>query len=124
LPGVGVYYPVKVNPYPAVMATLAGLGHGFDVASAHEIDLALEAGVDAKDIMFSHTMKLPTHMKRAREVGVEYSTADAIDELQKHAKFWPEAKILLRIGLPKNTESAAIKLGSKFGADPEEIPEF
>lgn len=40
-----VRYPVKANPSPVVLKTLAGLGSGADCASRLEVQLALEAGV-------------------------------------------------------------------------------
>jgi diaminopimelate decarboxylase len=48
-----LYYAVKTNENPVVMAILRDCGAGMDTASVNEIKLAQHIGVQAEDIMFS-----------------------------------------------------------------------
>lgn len=48
-----VRYPVKANPSPVVLKTLAGLGSGADCASRLEVQLALEAGVPLARVSYN-----------------------------------------------------------------------
>lgn len=53
LPNVRPFYAVKCNPDTTLLRTLAGLGAGFDCASADEIAAALSMGVDPSEIIFA-----------------------------------------------------------------------
>lgn len=48
-----VRYPVKANPSPTVLRTLAALGSGADCASRLEVQLALEAGVPIRRVSYN-----------------------------------------------------------------------
>lgn len=50
---VGVNYAVKANPHPEVIAHMAPLVDGFDIASAGELRLCTEAGIDPRRISFA-----------------------------------------------------------------------
>ena len=41
-----LHYAMKANPMPALVGLMAGLVDGFDVASAGELKVALDAGAD------------------------------------------------------------------------------
>ena len=56
LPDTRVFYAVKANPAPEVLALLASLGSCFDTASVPEIEMALAAGASA-DRIFDRTSK-------------------------------------------------------------------
>jgi len=57
LPDTKVFYAVKANPAPEVLALLAALGSSFDAASVAEIEMALAAGATADRISFGNTIK-------------------------------------------------------------------
>jgi len=120
LPDIKVAYPVKVNYDPALLELIASAGGSFDVASAKEIDLAIQAGGDTERMIFSHTAKLASHMQKAAAAGVRLSIIDSVDEMQKHAKHWPNAEILLRLTVARDDWH----LGQKFGASLDEGPEL
>ena len=52
LPSAGIFYAVKANPAPEIIALLAALGAGFDVASPNEVDLVLNHGVDPERLSY------------------------------------------------------------------------
>ena len=70
LPDTRVFYAVKANPAPEVLALLAKLGSCFDCASVVEIELALAAGATADRISFGNTIKKERDVVRAMELGV------------------------------------------------------
>ena len=70
MPRVRPHYAVKCNPHGGLVRALAGLGCGFDCASAAEIRQALATGVHPADIIFAHTCKLPRDIRFAASVGV------------------------------------------------------
>src|ERR1700730_16813884 len=57
LPDTKVFYAVKANPAPELLALLAGLGSSFDTASVAEIDMVLAAGAAPERISFGNTIK-------------------------------------------------------------------
>src|SRR5271155_4781326 len=55
LPLAQVFYAVKANPAPEIVAMLNQLGASFDTASRGEIDLVLEHGAKVERISFGNT---------------------------------------------------------------------
>src|SRR3954452_13255363 len=52
-PGIDLHYAMKANPYPELLRHISRRVDGLDIASAGEMDIALEAGVKAGDISFA-----------------------------------------------------------------------
>ncbi|MBL8652814.1 MAG: alanine racemase, partial [Alphaproteobacteria bacterium] len=86
VPQAGIYYAVKANPAPEILALLAKLGSAFDTASVNEIDMALKAGVDGKRISFGNTIKKQSDIAAAYERGVRLFAFDSEAELEKISK--------------------------------------
>ena len=116
LPRVAPFYAVKCNPDPALVATLAALGAGFDCASAAEVDLVLALGVPPSRIVYANACKRPSDVRHAAAVGVDLTTFDTAAELRKLAALHPFSKALLR--LRADDPAARCQLGNKYGADP------
>lgn len=74
------------------MNTTFSSGTGFDCASRGEIEKALKLGVSPKKIVFAQTAKQISHIKFAKQVGVELMTFDNDEELIKVAKHYPDAQ--------------------------------
>jgi diaminopimelate decarboxylase len=54
LPGsISLHYAMKANPMPALVGHMAALVDGIDVASGAELLVALDAGMDAREISFA-----------------------------------------------------------------------
>lgn len=122
LPGVEVFYAVKANPHPLVVGLLASLGSSFDVASKQEIALVASFGISPERMIFANTIKRREGILYARQVGVSLMTYDNEEELKKIARFYPEARLILRLKTPSN--GSRIDLSYKFGADPQEALEL
>eukprot|EP00232_Nephroselmis_pyriformis_P000766 CAMPEP_0182913570 /NCGR_PEP_ID=MMETSP0034_2-20130328/38109_1 /TAXON_ID=156128 /ORGANISM="Nephroselmis pyriformis, Strain CCMP717" /LENGTH=909 /DNA_ID=CAMNT_0025050297 /DNA_START=368 /DNA_END=3097 /DNA_ORIENTATION=+ len=120
LPRVEPHYAVKCNPDPAIIATLAACGAGFDCASMAEIEMVLDAGVAAERIIFANPCKLPSHIRHAAVRNVTMTTFDTLCELRKLKREFPGADCVLR--LRADDPDARCCLGNKFGAEPEDAP--
>ncbi len=118
LAGARIYYAVKANPHPQVIARLVGLGSRFDAASRAEIELCLAQGADPADISFGNTVKRPADIAWAHGLGIDLYAADAEEELAKLATFAPGARVCLRLLIEHS--QADWPLGRKFGCAPEE----
>lgn len=114
LPTIRPFYAVKCNPAAPILQQLASDGAGFDCASRVEILLALETGVEPKDILFANPIKTFADVEFARLRGVKRMTFDNLAELQKVHALFPEAELVLRI-LTDDSYSL-MRFGSKFGA--------
>jgi len=115
VPQAGIYYAVKANPAPEILALLAGLGSCFDVASVNEIDMALATGVGAERLSFGNTIKKKSDIAAAYAKGVRLYAFDSAAELAKIAEAAPGAKVFCRI-LTSGVH-ADWPLSRKFGCD-------
>jgi len=116
MPRVNPHYAVKCNNDPSVLRTFEILGLGFDCASLGEMKAILSLGVDASRIIFAHTIKSNASLRFAKQRGVTRMTVDSIDELDKIARFYPSASLVLRIRC--DALEAQCPLGIKFGVLP------
>jgi len=77
-PGLEIHYAIKANPHPPLMAAMAGMVDGFDVASEGELARSIEAGMAAKHISFAGPGK------RARELEAAIRAGAAINLESEH----------------------------------------
>jgi diaminopimelate decarboxylase len=82
-PAVDIAYAVKANPSLAVLATLAGLGLGADVASRGELAAALRAGIAPGRIVVTGPGKRDDELRRAVVAGVRAITVESPAELDR-----------------------------------------
>jgi ornithine decarboxylase len=122
MPRVRPHYAVKANPDRRVVRVLIGEGVGFEIASTAELDLLLELGVPAAQIIYSNPMKAREWIEYAAGKGVEWFVVDAVEEVRKVHSIRPDAKLYLRIDTPNI--GADWPLAGKFGAHTAEIPEI
>ncbi len=97
LPDTRVFYAVKANPAPEILALLAGLGACFDTASLTEIEQALAAGATPDRISFGNTIKKEKDIARACALGIRLFAVDSEAEVEKIARAAPGAKVFCRI---------------------------
>src|SRR5262249_31772411 len=97
VPRAGIYYAVKANPAPEVLATLARLGSSFDTASVNEIDMVLAAGVGPERISYGNTIKKQADIAQAFARGVSLYAFDSEAELGKIAAAAPGSRVFCRI---------------------------
>lgn len=115
--GTAVHYAVKANPDPAVVALLAELGSGFDVASPAEIDLCLAHGASPERISYGNTVKKATDVAYAYRRGVRQFSFDAEDDLDNLARHAPGSVASCRFLV--DAAPARTPFGRKFGCSVE-----
>jgi len=124
LPDTRVFYAVKANPAPEVLALLAALGSCFDTASVVEIELALAAGATPDRISFGNTIKKERDIARSLELGVRLFAVDCETEVDKIVRAAIDRGVLLRdvkvfCRILCDGAGAEWPLSRKFGCDPE-----
>lgn len=116
LPPAAIYYAVKANPAPQILALLDREGSCFDAASVYEIDSCLAAGAPPERISFGNTIKKQAHIARAFDLGVRLFAFDSDAELEKLAVAAPGARVYCRFLM--SGDGADWPLSEKFGCDP------
>lgn len=127
--GVGLHYAIKANPMPAVVQHLAPLVDGCDVASADELDLALDAGYAPGVIGFAGPGKTDDELARAAAAGILIEV-ESEGEARRLAALGGSAparrpRIALRINPDFRLKGSGMHMGggaSQFGIDAEEAP--
>jgi ornithine decarboxylase len=117
-----LYYAVKANPDPSVLALLRDLDCGFDVASIREIRMVQALGVPGEQLTFSATVKVPTHIAEAFARGVDCFAFDSPAEVEKLARLAPGARVVLRVEVPP--EGSRWPLDGKFGVPEDQASEL
>jgi ornithine decarboxylase len=118
LPEARVYYAVKANPEPAVLATLATAGSGFDVASPGEISQVLELGAPPEMLCYANPVRKPTDVAAAAASGVRLFVTDSAEDVDVLAEAAPGVSVLVRLAVDE--AGSATPFGGKFGASPDE----
>ncbi len=116
LPLARIFYAVKANPEPAVVARLAAAGASFDTASRAEIELCLANGATADRISYGNTIKKQKDIAWAYEQGVRLFAFDSDAELDKLIEAAPGASVFCR--LLTDCGGAEWPLSLKFGCSP------
>lgn len=125
---IGVHYALKANPYPPLLAFMAGRVDGFDIASAGELRLALAAGMSAERISFAGPGKRRDELEQAVAAGVLIN-AESRREIETLADIGRHGGRPARLGLRVNPafelKGSGMQMGGgarPFGIDEEEIP--
>ena len=114
---VAAHYAVKCNPSPRVLQALHAVGAGFEVASQHELLLAVAAGAAPEDVLYSNPVRPSAHVRFAAGMGLRYFVVDGPRELRKIAENAPGSSVVARIRVDDG--GSKFPLSSKFGAEPE-----
>lgn len=113
LPRVKPFYAIKCNNNPAIIKTLGHLGTNFDCASKSEIQQILGLGFKPSQIIYANPTKMVSHISYAKSQNVDLMTFDNSHELDKIAKNYPTARLVLRI---ITDDSASVcRFSTKFG---------
>ena len=118
MPWAEIFYAVKANPAPAILARLAASGAAFDAASPAEIEACLAAGVSPDRISYGNTVKKPSDISFAAGGGVDLFAFDSAGEVEKLAAGAPGSSAICRIVV--SNDGARWPLTRKFGCHPDE----
>jgi diaminopimelate decarboxylase len=125
---VGVNYAVKANPHPRVIAHMAGQVDGFDIASAGELALCLEAGIDPRRISFAGPGKRDDELEAAIAAGVTLnceSEGEGARALAIGQRLGMPARIAIRVNPSFVMTGSGMKMGGgakQFGVDADQVP--
>ena len=127
---VKLHYAMKANPMPAVVGLMATLVDGIDVASAGELQVALDAGADPAEISFAGPGKRDVELRQAVAAGVLVNV-ESPRELPVLAAASQElglpARVAVRVNPDFELKGSGMKMGGgpkQFGVDTEEVPEL
>jgi diaminopimelate decarboxylase len=125
---VKLHYAIKANPMPAVVQHLAQRVDGLDVASGGELRLALDTGIDRREISFAGPGKSITELQQAAAAGIliNVESAREVRELVRvAANTTHTARIAVRVNPDFELKSSGMKMGGgpkPFGVDAEQVP--
>jgi len=117
-----VYYALKANSDSKILTYLNEIGSGFEAASAYEIAMLLEVGVDPKKIVYGTSIKLAEHIRLAHQAGVDRFAADSKEEVKKIAEHAPGAKVFIRT-IVEDTGSVFM-MSERFGTPPDTVKDM
>ncbi len=125
--GLGLHYAIKANPLPAVVAHLAALVDGLDVASSGEMERALDA-VPADRVSFAGPGKTDAELRAAALAGVTVNLESA-GEMRRLAAIAESLGVRPRVAIRVNPlfelRQSGMKMGGgpkQFGIDEETVP--
>lgn len=126
--GVRLHYAIKANPMPDLLRLLAPLVDGFDIASAGELQLALDAGHRGADLGFAGPGKRDDELRAAIGAGavVNVESAGELARLAALARdSGQRALAALRINPDFELRQSGMRMGGGaqvFGIDAEQVP--
>ncbi|MEV3970176.1 alanine racemase [Streptomyces sp. NPDC050698] len=120
----GLYYSLKANPHPLLLAELRRCGARAEVCSTGELRAAIEAGWPAADILYTGPGKRDAELAEALDRGVllfSVDTPHALDQLDRLARERAvTARALLRVNDDQPVPGQGLAMTgvpSQFGAD-------
>ncbi len=126
--GVALHYSMKANPMPALVQHMAGLVDGIDVASAGEMKVALDTGVDPARISFAGPGKREAELLQSVAAGVVLNV-ESERELEALARIGDTLGLAPRVALRVNPDfelkGSGMRMGGgakPFGIDAEMVP--
>lgn len=127
--GIELHYAMKANPMPALVQWMAGLVDGIDVASAGELQVALNAGADPHEISFAGPGKRDIELGQAVAAGVLVNV-ESVRELAPLARASQRlglpARVALRVNPDFELKGSGMRMSGgpkQFGIDAEALPE-
>ena len=127
-----IHFAVKSNPNLDVLRLVKSLGCGADVVSIGEFNHSLEAGFNAKEIIFSGVGKTKLEIKEALSKKVKQINCESLSEIKRVAKIAKSLNLEARIGVRINPDISVkthpyIATGfreNKFGIPLGQVPEL
>lgn len=110
-----VYYAVKANADPSVLAFLADHGAGFEISSVAELNSLTALSVGGSRVISATSIKTGEFIEAAANIGVDYYVVDSNAEVEKVAAYAPGSKVAVRLAV--SNEGSAWPLERKFGVD-------
>jgi diaminopimelate decarboxylase len=126
--GMHLHYSIKANPMPAVIHYLAERVDGFDVASAQEMALALDAGTAPGSIGFAGPGKSHDDLRRAVASGINVHIESETQLRLVTALGWElgvQPSVAIRVNPDFQVGHSGMRMGggaAAFGVDVDQVP--
>ncbi|TMJ20705.1 MAG: pyridoxal-dependent decarboxylase, exosortase A system-associated [Alphaproteobacteria bacterium] len=125
---VHLHYAIKANSYAPLLKHVAKHVDGLDIASAGELDFALQAGADPAAISFAGPGKRDGDLSEAIEAGITLN-AESEGEVERTlaiaAKTGKQARIAVRVNPDFEIKGSGMRMGGgakPFGVDAARVP--
>ncbi len=125
---IQIHYAMKANPMPAVVQHLSGITDGLDVASAGEMKVALDTGINPELISFAGPGKTRAELSQAVGAGIVINM-ESENEMEIIAELCEgqgvNARVAVRVNPDFELKASGMRMsgGAKqFGVDAEKVP--
>lgn len=126
--GIDLHYAIKANPLPELLAFMAPLVDGLDVASVGELRRALSAGMAPGAISFAGPGKRAAELDAAVATGVlvnieSFREVPLLAEASQRLR--QPARVAVRVNPDFELRGAGMRMGGgakPFGVDAEQVP--
>lgn len=121
--GLGIHYAIKANPFAPLLAIMARLADGFDIASVGELRAALAAGMGADRISFAGPGKRDDELEAAIGAGVTInleSQGEARRALAIAGRLSVRPRLAVRVNPDFELKGSGMRMGGgakPFGVD-------
>ncbi|MEZ5710779.1 MAG: pyridoxal-dependent decarboxylase, exosortase A system-associated [Blastomonas sp.] len=128
--GLGLHFAMKANPYPPVLAVMAEIADGLDVASGGELALAIGAGMSADHISFAGPGKRDDELRQAITTGATLnleSEGEAERALAIADSLNVRARLAVRVNPDFDLRGSGMRMGGgakQFGIDQDRVPDL
>ena len=126
---LAIHYAVKANPYPQVLKLLSTLVDGFDVASAGELALTGQVGIEPERVSFAGPGKRDRELEAAISAGATInleSASEARRALAIAERLGATPRLAVRVNPEFDLRGSGMKMGGgakQFGIDVDKVPE-
>lgn len=124
-----LHYAIKANPMPALVQLLAGLVDGLDVASAQEMQVALDTGTAAPRISFAGPGKTAAEIAQAIAAGITINLESELQleqALDAGRMLGIAPRLAIRVNPAFELKASGMKMGGgprAFGIDEARAPD-
>ena len=124
-----VFYAMKANPHPALLAVVREGGAGFECVSRGEVERVLDLfpRIERSEILFTPNFASRDELAFGLEAGVRV-TLDALHPLEHWGDLFAGQEVFVRLdpgeGAGHHEKVTTAGLRSKFGVHPSDLPEL
>jgi diaminopimelate decarboxylase len=127
-PAIKLHFAMKANPMPVVVRHMVSLVDGIDVASAGELQVALQAGAKPDTISFAGPGKTKRELESAAAAGIVVNLESeremrALADIARQTGVSP--RVAVRVNPDFELKTSGMKMGGgprQFGIDAERVP--
>jgi ornithine decarboxylase len=119
LPNIKPFYAIKCNPDINIIKLMDRNNMNFDCASKNELKLLTRHSISPNRIIFANPSKMVEHLKYAKYKKIDLMTFDSIEELNKIAANYNNARLIVRIKV--DDSKSLLQFNKKFGVDTDNV---